>query len=110
MEKHPLSQDRLTEAEWLIKLGEQVRALRIRKNISQIILSKRAGIGLAALKNLEAGHGATLTTFIQTLRALERADWLQTLAPQITISPLQFLKHKKQPSRASPKAKGSELV
>ncbi len=82
-------------------LGEQVRALRLRENLDQRALAQRAGAGLSALKNLESGKGATLQTFIKVLRALGRADWFQTLAPAVSISPLQMLKAKSVRQRAS---------
>jgi transcriptional regulator with XRE-family HTH domain len=83
-------------------LGGQVRALRLRENLDQRALAERAGVGLSALKNLESGKGATLKTFIKTLRAIGRADWLETLAPVVSISPLQMLKSKPVRQRASP--------
>jgi len=63
----------------------------------------RAGIALTAVKNLESGKGATLKTLIKTLRALDRADWLASLAPAVSISPLQMLKSKPARQRASRK-------
>ena len=82
-------------------LGGQVRTLRLRENLDQRALAERAGVGLTALKNVESGKGATLKTFIKVLRALGRADWLETLAPVVSISPLQMLKSKPVRQRAS---------
>ena len=87
--------------EWESDLGEQMRALRLRANLDQISLAERAGIGLTAVKNLESGKGATVKTLIKTLRALDRADWLTSLAPPVGISPLQMLKTKPARQRAS---------
>lgn len=99
-----------TVKEWESELGEQMRALRLRANLDQITLVERAGIGLTALKNLESGKGATLKTLIKTLRALDHADWLASLAPPVSISPLQMLKAKPARQRASHKrAKGSNV-
>ena len=96
-----------TVEEWEFELGEQMRALRLRSNLDQISLAERAGIGLAALKNLESGKGATLKTLIKTLRALDRANWLASLAPAVSISPLQMLKTKTARQRVTRKrAKG----
>ena len=100
MQKQRLSQSRTVD-EQLVTLGEHLRSLRLRQNIDQRTLAARAGIGLSALHNLESGQGATLTTFIKTLRALGRSDWLDTLAPAVSISPLQALKAKPQRIRAS---------
>lgn len=87
--------------DWEADLGEQVRQLRLRANFDQQSLARRAGIGLSALKNLESGKGATLKTLIKTLRALDRAAWLETLAPNVSISPLQMLKTQPVRQRAS---------
>ncbi|WP_434516666.1 helix-turn-helix domain-containing protein [Dechloromonas sp. ARDL1] len=87
--------------DWEAELGEQVRQLRLRANLDQQSLARRAGIGLSALKNLESGKGATLKTLIKTLRALDRAAWLETLAPNVSISPLQMLKTQPVRQRAS---------
>jgi len=90
-----------TVEEWESDLGEQMRALRLRANLDQITLAARAGIGLTALKNLESGKGATVKTLIKALRALDRAAWLASLAPPVSISPLQMLKAKPARQRAS---------
>lgn len=87
--------------EWEAGLGEQVRNLRLRQNLDQRTLAEQAGVGLSALKNLESGKGATLKTMIKVLRALGRASWLETLAPEVSISPLQMLKAKPARQRAS---------
>ncbi len=90
-----------TTAEWEIELGMQLRALRLRQELDQIQLADRAGVALNAVKNLEGGKGATLTSFIKVLRALGRTDWLRTLAPSVSISPLQMLKTRQPRQRAS---------
>ena len=85
------------------ELGSQARDLRIRQNISQQELASQAGVALNSVKNLEAGKGATITSLVKILRSLGRADWLLTLAPEVSISPLQMLKSKSKRQRASRK-------
>ena len=92
-----------TSEEWEAELGRQVRALRLRQNLDQQELADRAGIALNAIKNLEGGKGATLRSLIQTLRALQRVDWLRALAPPVSISPVQMLNAKAPRQRASRK-------
>ena len=87
--------------EWETELGEQARNLRLRQNLDQQTLAERANVGLSALKNLESGKGATVKTLIKTLRALGRAQWLETLAPAVSISPLQMLQVTPPRQRAS---------
>lgn len=95
-----MENDRTIE-EWEIELGEQVRGMRLRANLDQVTLAERAGVGLTAVKNLESGKGAAIKTLIKTLRALGRADWLASLAPPVSISPLRMLKSKPARQRAS---------
>jgi transcriptional regulator with XRE-family HTH domain len=85
------------------ELGKQVRALRLRQNLDQRQLATRAGIALNAVKNLEAGKGATVRSLVRALQILNRIDWLGTLAPVVSISPLQMLEAKAPRQRASRK-------
>jgi transcriptional regulator with XRE-family HTH domain len=86
------------------EFGQQMKSLRLRKNLHQTDLAGHAGVALGALKNVELGKGASLKTVIKLLRALDRLDWLQTIAPTVSISPLQMLKTNKRPrQRASPR-------
>ncbi len=94
-----------TELHLEADLGRQIRNLRLRENLLQQELADRAGIALNAVKNLESGRGATLHSLVQTLRILNRADWLRTLAPAVSISPVQMLSTKQPRQRASRKRK-----
>ena len=94
---------RLTTDEWEAELGRHLRDLRLRQNIDQRQLAERADVALNVVKKLEGGKGSTVTSLIKVLRALGREEWLGTLAPQVTVSPLQMLKDKKPVrQRASP--------
>lgn len=95
--------DQPTPEECEAELGRQLRGLRLRQNIDQRQLAQQAGVALNAVKNLEAGKGATLTSLVRVLRALGRADWLRALAPAVSISPLQALKARPARQRASRK-------
>jgi transcriptional regulator with XRE-family HTH domain len=89
--------------EWEVELGRQIRSLRLRLDLDQRRLAERAGIALNAVKNLESGKGATLRSLIQVLRVLNRTEWFGTLAPAVSISPVQMLKTKTPRQRASPR-------
>lgn len=94
-------QNAITPEEMEVKFGQQLRDLRLRRNIDQRQLAEQAGVALNAVKNLENGRGATLTSLVKVLRSLGRADWLETLAPTVGISPMQILKAKQPRQRAS---------
>lgn len=87
--------------EWEAEIGRHLRALRLRQELDQRQLADRAGVALNAVKHLESGKGATLRSLVKVLRALGHADWLDTLAPAVSISPLQLLKSKAPRKRVS---------
>jgi transcriptional regulator with XRE-family HTH domain len=86
MPSSPTTPERETE------LGRVLRELRLRQNIDQRQLAERADVALNAVKRLEAGKGSTITSLIKVLRALGREEWLDSLAPRVTVSPLLMFK------------------
>lgn len=84
-------------------LAHHLRTLRLRQNLDQRELAARSGVALGVVKRLESGRGTTLKSLIKVLRTLGRADWIHSLAPEVTISPLQMLKTKRPRQRASKK-------
>lgn len=90
-----------TPEEWELELGQQIRDLRLRQDIDQQRLAEQAGVALNVVKRLEGGKGNTLTSLIKILRALGRIEWLNTLAPSVSISPMQMLHGKPERQRAS---------
>ena len=95
-----------TAAEWEQLLGARLRELRLLKNLDQQSLAERAGVSLNAIKHLEGGKGARVHSLIKVLRALERVDWLDALAPTVSISPMQMLRRaSREPRRARRRAR-----
>ena len=82
---------RRTLPEWEAEIGQQVRVLRTRSGYTQADLAQRAGVSVGTIRNLESGVGSTLSTLIEVVRALGRTEWLETLAPPVTVSPLELL-------------------
>ncbi len=93
------AQARRSTDEWEAAIGAQVRAARIAANLGQSELAARADISLGAVKNLEAGKGSSLKTLVRAVRALGRTDWLESLTPPITVSPLAMLSSKGSAAR-----------
>jgi transcriptional regulator with XRE-family HTH domain len=85
--------------EWESAIGDQVRALRITANLDQAGLAELAGVSLGAVKAAEQGKGSTLRTLVRLVRALGREEWLDSLAPQPTISPIDVLRSRREPRR-----------
>jgi len=85
------------------ELGRQLRSLRLRQDLDQRTLAERAGVALNVVKHLEAGKGSTVSSLIRVLSTLGRADWLNSLSPTVSISPMQMLRSKPARRRASRK-------
>ena len=84
-------QSHKTTDEWKITLGENIRNLRLLKNIDQRDLAAMAGVSTTAVKRLESGKTSTTETLIRVLRILGRTDWLESLAPPVSIDPMLML-------------------
>src|SRR4030067_149810 len=73
------------------ELGGRIRALRLRKNITQKELAEATALSLNAIKSLESGKGK-LSTLIAALRELGALDQLNNFIPEPSISPIQLAK------------------
>ena len=83
------------------ELGHRIKALRLRKNITQQELANSATLSVNAIKSLESGRGK-LSTLIAVLRELSALDQLDNFIPETVISPLQLAKMQgKRRERAS---------
>lgn len=89
-----------TTAELLIDLGEQLRAQRLRMNLTLEEVAQSAGVSINAVRRLETGDGSSLSSFVSVLKVLGRADWLSTLQPPVTINPLDMLRQRGPRQRA----------
>lgn len=83
------------------ELGRRIKALRLRKNITQKQLAEATTLSLNTIKSLESGSGK-LSTVIAVLRELGALDQMDSFIPEPSISPLQLAKMQgKQRERAS---------
>ena len=100
----------MTTEELEQKLGDNVRAVRIANRLTQAELADRANISLGAVRHLEGAKGATTTTLVKVLRALNREGWLDALAPPTApFNPLDLLdaRHKQNRRIHQPRARPS---
>ena len=81
----------------LIDIGLMLKRERLYQNLSQKTVSERSGISESALKNLEAGRGASLSTFIQVCRTLGKDEWIMRLGPADVVSIEDYAKRGGRP-------------
>jgi transcriptional regulator with XRE-family HTH domain len=95
----------LTREEWMKRLGENLRARRLRANLSQQTLAERSGLSLNAVKNMESGRGASVFSLVSACRTLGVMDWIDSIAPESEASPLEIAKRGRMRLRATPRRK-----
>ena len=79
-----------SDKEWEEYIGEQLKALRIRKNMSQEELASRIGVSKPTINRIENGKGSSLATFIKVVQIVGQEGWLESLAPRSSVSPVQI--------------------
>ena len=82
----------------LEEVGDSIRRLRLKRNLSQQAVAERSGISFGAYRNLEAGNGTSLRSFLAVCRTLGKTDWLRTLPPPM-VSPMEILKRESKTPR-----------
>ena len=90
----------------LKELGERIRKLRLRKNITQEELAERAVLSVGTIKSLEAGKGK-LSTLVAVLRELGALDQLDQFIPPMTISPIKMAEASTKSSNKRERASGA---
>ena len=73
------------------RLGEQIRARRLKSELTTKELAAYAELSPRTVQNLEHGRGSTVATLVRVLRALNAEDWLESLTPEEPVSPIQML-------------------
>lgn len=96
----------LSDREIIKKIGEKIRYLRLRQNITQQQLAEDTQLSLSTIKKIERGEGSTLDSFLRILRILGRLDDLSNLVEEEGLSPVEYYEmtqilKKKERKRAS---------
>ena len=83
------------------EIGDRIRSLRLRRNLTQQQVADKAALSLNAIKSLESGKGKLLT-LIAVLRELGALDALDNFVPMPAVSPMQLARQQgKKRQRAS---------
>jgi len=99
----------LTDDTILMKLGEKIRQVRLRKDMTQIALAEESGVAKRTIERFEKGASIQLTGLVRILRALGMIELLLDLIPEQENSPMaQLLGEKKVKYRASRKDKNKD--
>lgn len=78
-----------TAEDWERFLGEQLKSIRIQREMTQLEAAERLGISVGTVSRIENGSGSSLETLIRLIQLYGKEQWLESIAPQATISPIQ---------------------
>ena len=72
------------------RIGEKVKAVRLKQNITQDSLAKSSSISLSSVKKVEAGKIGSFDTLLRILRTLGMLDELSHLCEEEQMSPSEY--------------------
>jgi putative transcriptional regulator len=97
---------RLSDSAVVGELCSNLKLMRLNKNWSQSRLAEQAGLDRVTISRMENGRAATMLTFVQVLRALDKLQLLNVFDEEPEQSPLKLLKLQEiQRQKASPHKK-----
>ena len=91
----------------LSRIGNRLRATRLKQNITQQSLSEAANVSLSSIKKMEKGEIRSFDSLLRVLRILGKLDILQPLMEEEQLSPSEYyklvhsIKSRRQRKRAS---------
>ena len=90
------------------KIGEKIKFIRLKQNITQQNLADLAEISVSSVKKIENGEINSFDSFLKVLRILGKLDSLQTLVEPEDLSPNEYYEMKVKMSKKNRKrARGS---
>jgi len=74
----------------LTKMGQRLKSLRLKQNITQQSLADAANVSLSTVKKIEKGEIRSFDAFLRMLRTLGKLDVLQPLVEEEQLSPSEY--------------------
>ncbi len=80
----------LSDTMILVKIGNRLRQVRLKQNITQQSLAEAAGVSLSSVKKIEKGEIGSFDSLLRLLRTLGLLDALQSLIEEEQLSPNEY--------------------
>lgn len=80
----------LSDTSILAKIGEKMKAGRLKQNITQQSLAEASNVSLSSVKKIEKGEIRSFDAFLRLLRTLGMLDVLQQLVEEEQLSPNEY--------------------
>ncbi|MBR5715688.1 MAG: helix-turn-helix transcriptional regulator [Bacteroidales bacterium] len=76
----------------LRRIGEKLKTIRLKQNITQQSLSEAADVSLSSIKKIEKGEIGSFDSLLRVMRILGRLEVLQPLVEEEQLSPNEYYK------------------
>ena len=77
----------LSDAQLVKRIGNKLKAVRLKRNITQQSLAEASSISLSSLKKIESGEIGTFDSLLRVLRTLGLLESIATLFEEEQMSP-----------------------
>jgi transcriptional regulator with XRE-family HTH domain len=74
----------------LSRIGNKLKTVRLKQNITQQSLSETANVSLSSIKKMEKGEIRSFDSLLRVLRILGKLDILQPLVEEDQLSPTEY--------------------
>ena len=92
------------------KIGERLKAVRLKQNITQQDLAEESGVSLSSVKKIEKGEIGSFDSFLRVLRTLGKLDVLLPLVEEEQLSPSEYYELVNKASKAQRKRAAGKSV
>lgn len=72
------------------KIGEHLKAIRLKQNITQHSLAEETGVSLSSVKKIEKGEIGSFDSLVRVLRMLGKLDVFLPLIEEEQLSPSEY--------------------
>ena len=80
----------LADAVILGRIGNKLKTVRLKQNITQQSLSEVSNVSLSSIKKMEKGEIRSFVSLLRVLRILGKLDILQPLVEEEQLSPSEY--------------------
>lgn len=80
----------LSDTQLSKRIGEKLKAIRLKRNITQQSLAEASSISLSSVKKVENGEIGSFDTLLRILRTLGMLDSIITLFEEEQLSPSEY--------------------
>ena len=101
-----ISWNLLNDEQVVKRLGQEIKRMRLERNMSQAEVAERAGLDRTTVGKLEAGRAATLLTVVQVLRAMNKLDLLDPFHAEPQPTPYMLVEAQEKYLRKQRKRAG----